>query len=36
MRVGMYRYPSLEAVPVLDVAANPAADWLEIPLIACP
>jgi hypothetical protein len=30
MRVGMYRYPSLEAVPVLDEAANPAADAVEL------
>ncbi len=35
MRVGMYRFPSLEAVPILDVAANPAGDWLEIPLSDC-
>ena len=33
MRVGMYRYPSLENVPVLDEAANPAADAVEISLI---
>lgn len=32
MRVGMYRYPSLENVPVLDEAANPAADAIEIPI----
>lgn len=32
MRVGMYRYPSLENVPVLDEAANPAADAVEISL----
>jgi 4-amino-4-deoxy-L-arabinose transferase-like glycosyltransferase len=32
MRVGFYRYPSLENVPVLDVALNPAADSLELPL----
>lgn len=35
MRVGMYRFPSLEAVPILDIAANPAGDWLEIPLSDC-
>jgi hypothetical protein len=35
MRVGMYRFPSLEAVPLLDEAANPAGDWLEIPLAGC-
>lgn len=29
MRVGMYRFPSLEAVPVLDEAANPAGDAVE-------
>lgn len=32
MRVGMYRFPSLENVPLLDEAANPAADALEVPL----
>ncbi len=32
MRVGMYRFPSLESVPVLDEAANPAADAVELPL----
>ena len=32
MRVGMYRFPSLENVPVLDEAANPAADAVEFPL----
>ena len=32
MRVGMYRFPSLESVPVLDEAANPASDFVEIPL----
>jgi 4-amino-4-deoxy-L-arabinose transferase-like glycosyltransferase len=32
MRVGMYRYPSLEAVPVLDEAANPAADAVDFPI----
>jgi hypothetical protein len=30
MRVGMYRFPSLENVPVLDAAANPAADAIEV------
>lgn len=30
MRVGMYRFPSLENVPVLDAAANPAADAVEV------
>lgn len=30
VRSGMYRYPSLEAVPVLDAAANPAGDAVEI------
>lgn len=30
VRVGMYRFPSLAAVPVLDEAANPAADYLEL------
>lgn len=32
MRVGMYHFPSLEFVPVLDAAANPAADAVEFPL----
>lgn len=32
MRVGMYRYPGLENVPVLDEAANPVADAVTIPL----
>jgi hypothetical protein len=32
MHVGMYRFPSLESVPVLDEAANPAGDFVEIPL----
>mgnify|MGYP001338155789 FL=1 len=32
MRVGMYRFPSLENVPVLDEAANPTADAIELPL----
>ena len=32
MRVGMYRFPSLENVPVLDEAANPASDAVEIEL----
>jgi 4-amino-4-deoxy-L-arabinose transferase-like glycosyltransferase len=30
VRTGMYRYPSLEAVPILDEAANPAGDYLEL------
>lgn len=29
MRSGMYRFPSLEAVPVLDVAGNAAGDFAE-------
>ena len=32
MRVGMYRFPSMESVPVLDEAANPAGDAVELPL----
>jgi len=32
MRVGMYRFPSLESVPVLDEAANPAGDAVEFRL----
>ncbi len=30
MRTGMYRYPSLENVPLLDVAGNPYSDAAEI------
>lgn len=32
MRAGMYRFPSLDNVPVLDEAANPAADAVDLPL----
>jgi hypothetical protein len=32
VRLGMYRYPELTAVPLLDVAGNPYADDLEVPL----
>jgi hypothetical protein len=32
MRSGMYVYPSLEGVSVLDIAANPAGDFIEIEL----
>ena len=32
MRVGMYGYPSLENVPLLDVAGNPYADAAEVVL----
>ncbi len=32
MRVGMYRFPSLESVPVLDAAANPAGEAIEFRL----
>ncbi len=32
MRVGMYRFPSLESVPVLDAAANPAGEAIAIEL----
>ena len=32
MRVGMYRYPSLENVPLLDEAANPFSDAAEFEL----
>jgi hypothetical protein len=31
MRTGLYRYPSLENVPVLDVALNPATDAVTLP-----
>lgn len=32
VRVGMYRFPSLESVPLLDEAANPYADAAEWPV----
>ncbi len=32
LRVGMYRFPSLESVPVLDEAANPAGDAVTWPV----
>jgi hypothetical protein len=32
MRTGVYRYPSLENVPLLDVAGNPAGDAVEFSL----
>ncbi len=32
LRTGMYRYPSLENIPLLDVAANPYTDAYEISL----
>lgn len=32
MRVGMYRFPSLENVPILDEAANPLSDAVEFSL----
>ena len=32
VRVGLYEYPSLRAIPVLDAASNPSADWLELAL----
>jgi 4-amino-4-deoxy-L-arabinose transferase-like glycosyltransferase len=32
MRTGMYIYPAVENVPVLDVAGNPCADAVEVPL----
>lgn len=31
IRTGFYRYPSLESVPVLDVALNPASDAVSLP-----
>jgi hypothetical protein len=31
MRAGFYRYPSLENVPVLDAALNPASDAVTLP-----
>jgi len=32
MRVGMYRYPSLENLPLMDEAGNPYSDAAEFPL----
>lgn len=32
MRTGMYRYPEVESVPVLDEAANPAGEAIVVPL----
>jgi hypothetical protein len=29
MRTGVYRYPSIETVPLMDVAGNPAGDTIE-------
>jgi hypothetical protein len=31
VRVGMYAYPSLAPVPVLDAAGAPAGEWVEFP-----
>ena len=31
VRAGMYAYPSLDPVPVLDAAGNPAGQWIEFP-----
>jgi hypothetical protein len=31
VRAGMYAYPSLEPVAVLDVAGNPAGQWIDFP-----
>ena len=31
IRIGSYRYPGLEPVPLLDVAGNPSADSVELP-----
>jgi 4-amino-4-deoxy-L-arabinose transferase-like glycosyltransferase len=31
VRTGLYRYPAIENVPVLDVALNPASDAVELP-----
>ena len=31
MRTGLYRYPSVENVPVLDVAFNPTSDAVDLP-----
>lgn len=32
MRSGVYRYPELQSVPIMDVAGNPAGDYVELPL----
>jgi hypothetical protein len=32
MRTGMYTYPSVENIPVLDIAGNPCDDGVEVPL----
>jgi hypothetical protein len=32
MRVGVYTYPDLASVPIMDVAGNPAGDYVELPL----
>ncbi len=32
MRVGMYTYPAIENIPVLDAAGNPAGDAAELPI----
>jgi hypothetical protein len=31
VRAGMYGYPSLAPVPVLDAAGEPSGEWLEFP-----
>jgi 4-amino-4-deoxy-L-arabinose transferase-like glycosyltransferase len=33
MRVGVYTYPDLSSVPIMDVAGNPAGDYVELPLV---
>lgn len=32
IRTGMYTYPDLAPVQILDTAGNPAGEWLELPL----
>jgi hypothetical protein len=31
VRAGMYAYPSLAPVPVLDAAGNSSGDWIDFP-----
>jgi hypothetical protein len=32
LRTGVYVYPGLQSVPIMDVAGNPAGDYAELPL----
>jgi hypothetical protein len=33
VRAGMYAYPSLSPVNVLDANGNPAGEWIEFPVV---